>query len=129
VQTKNTEVNVRRAIDEIAAGVVILSIFGIVVVVLCHDYLDSLSPPGAWETAKTAIMNAGTILVASLVLAGGWLWIRALQVYVRTLSKRSFVLNTIFLLLLLGFSWLAGLIVYLKYRNREKSDDNGPTKS
>jgi hypothetical protein len=110
---------VRRLLD-FCCVLQLLSILAMLFVVVCLGVIESISADH-FRTGERVLEQTGiyatVIFTASMVP----LWLFACGRYWRTLEERSILRNSFYLLLLVGFSWLAGLAVYLRNRNRKQA--------
>jgi hypothetical protein len=100
-----------------SSRILIISFISMLSSILLIGYIDDSEPSGTLRNYSYALVALGNISVILFILSSLLLWAYALRIFFITRNERSIAKNCLLLLCLLGFSWLAGIITYWKFRN------------
>ncbi len=107
----------RKFID-LCAVVLVLAFAAMMAVLFISSRISGPSWEGRAEATKSYLDGIGVGATIAFCIASIGLWLNAFKVYWNTLSQRGFIKNAWYFLLLLGFSWLAAVVVYAHERDK-----------
>lgn len=84
-------------------------------------------PESSYSNAEAVLEWIGIISSFLFLFCSIPLWLFAIKIYFKTIKNRSLLGNCYYLVILLGFSWAAGLITYILKRKQLKIDEMAVT--
>ena len=113
---------------ELSAIVLLGSIVSMIASACMLDAADHFPAlPGGFIGAKTVLENVAFCSVVVFGVCAAIIWFYGLAWFWRNMPHHSFSKNAALLLLLVGFSWLAGLVIYFRERKRCRTKLPGGT--